>query len=200
MRKLLITVTLIALILPAANAQLTKVGGAVGYNHAYYFNNSSDPDHKLKNPVFTFTGIYEINLPFHISPRINIYFPNIYKEGDASNSYKEITTGYSIDVDGHYVFNSLDKFEIYGLAGLNFLYARRKSVSESIDLPEPFKEVSSNTALGLNIGAGSYIKVKEQFDLFVELKAILASQIQFVGTAGILLNIDWLKKNEETAF
>jgi len=200
MKRLLIVIALIALMLSSATAQLTKVGGAVGYNHAYYFNNTSSTDHKLKNPVFSFTGIYEINLPFHFSPRINIYFPRIMKGGDASFSWKEITTGYSIDIDGHYVVNSLDKFEIYGLAGFNFLYARRKSVTESIDLPEPFKEVSTNTALGLNIGAGSYIKVKEQFDLFVELKLILASQVQFVGTAGILLNIDWLKKNEETAF
>ena len=67
-----------------------------------------------------------------------------------------------------------------------------------IDLPEPEVYKDNDNALGLNIGAGSYIKVRETFDLFVELKGIVSSQFQFVATGGILLNIDWMKKNENS--
>ena len=30
------------------------------------------------------------------------------------------------DINGHYVFNSLDRFEFYGLAGLNITFAKLK--------------------------------------------------------------------------
>jgi hypothetical protein len=54
--------------------------------------------------------------------------------------------------------------------------------------------------MGLNLGVGSYWKVKEQFDIYGEFKCIVASQVQVVGTIGVLLNIDWLAKNEDPAF
>jgi len=200
MKKIILATTLIALLIPTANAQFTKIGGGLGYNYDYHFNNEQFSDHKLKNPILFFTGIYEINLPFHLSPSINIYFPNIYKdEPFAGYEYRQVTTGFSLDVNAHYVFNALDRCELYALTGINILYARRKIVEK--DLGEIiFEDSQGSTAFGANVGIGSYFKVREQFDLFVELKAILASQIQFVGTAGILLNIDWLKKNEEAAF
>ena len=48
-------------------------------------------------------------------------------------TYNYATTGYSLDVDAHYVFNSLDQDEIYGLAGINILYAHQKIGIEEID-------------------------------------------------------------------
>ena len=176
--------------------QITKMGAGLAYNHKYYINNEQFDDHRLTNPVFLFTGIYEVSLPFHISPTFNIFFPNVTKFEDIGYTTKYVSSGYTLDIDGHYVFNSLDRFELYGLAGLNILYARRKYVEDFGD-GDPFKEVTRFSSLGFNIGAGSYIKVKEQFDLFVELKAIIATQIQVMGSAGILINIDWLKKNQD---
>ncbi len=177
-----------------AYGQLTKVGGALSYNTGYYYNLESHPekpkDHKTGNPVISFTGIYEISLPLHLKPSINVFMPNITK----SDFEKRVISAYSLDLDAHYVFNYLDRFEIYGLGGLNILFVRMKTVFDLDGYDETF--TGSNNALGLNLGAGSYIKLKDEFDLFVELKAILGKQVQGVLTAGILFNVDWMSKNE----
>ncbi len=176
--------------------QLTKVGGALSFNTGYYYNLESHPDkpkdHKTGNPIVSLTGIYEISLPLHLKPSINVFIPNITK----TEFEKRVISAYSIDLDAHYVFNALDRFELYGLGGLNMLFVRMKTVYDFEEFTEKF--TGSNTALGLNLGAGSYIKIKDEFDLFVEVKAIIGKQIQGVLTAGILLNVDWMKKHEES--
>jgi opacity protein-like surface antigen len=198
MKKYLLTLILIISLLPVVSGQFTKFGGGLGFNSGFHFNNEQFPDHKTGNPIIFLKGIYEISLPVHLSPSVSIYIPNITKFEDVSYTDKVTIMAYSLDINGHYVFNSLDRFEFYGLAGLNFLLLGRKSSYESIDLPEPIKNKESDNALGLNLGVGSYIKVRETFDLFVELKGIVSSQFQFVASGGILMNIDWMKKNENT--
>ena len=54
----------------------------------------------------------------------------------------------------------------------------------------------SDNALGLNLGAGSCMKLTDQFDLYLEAKYIVSKYGQFILNAGILINIDWLKKHE----
>ena len=197
MRKILAGL-LVAFISASAFGQLTKIGAGLGYNSGYWFNldehGDKYDDHKIGNPLFSLTGIYEVNLPIHIKPSLNIYFPNITKFEEFNMSEKRTVSAFSLDVDAHYVFNYLDKFELYGLAGLNILYVKMKYKYDFDGFSGT--DGSSNTALGANLGLGSYIKMREQFDLFVELKAVLSKQIQFVGTAGILINIQWLKENE----
>ena len=197
MKKLLAGL-LVALISVSAFGQLTKVGAGLGYNSGYWFkldeHGEKFDDHKIGNPLFSLTGIYEVNLPIHIKPAINVYFPNVTKFEDAFGYEKRTVSAFSLDVDAHYVFNYLDKFEFYGLAGLNILYVRMRY---KYDYGTPYSDGSSNTALGANLGLGTYIKMREQFDFFVELKAVLSKQIQFVRTAGILVNIQWLKENED---
>lgn len=103
-----------------------------------------------------------------------------------------------IDVNGHYVFNSLDRFEFYGLAGFDILFAWKKTA----DTYESMKE--QDNALGLNVGAGAYMKITEQISLFTEAKYIIygkdrlffSSYDQFMITAGALINLRWLAKNE----
>lgn len=195
MKRLIIAFTFCLLFVGSSFGQFTKLGGGLFYDHKYYFNNEAFDDHKLGNPAIFITGIYEFGLPFHIAPRISMFKPNISKFEDVGYSDKLVITGYSIDLDAHYVFNSLDRVELYGLAGMNFLYTHNKSVYESIDFNETFK--TGNTDFGLNLGVGSYFKVKEQFDLFGEVKVILASQIQVVASVGILLNVGWLASNSD---
>ncbi len=195
MKKLIICLLVFITGTGISIAQLTKVGGALSYNTGYYFNQEEYKDHKTGNPVLSATGIYEISLPIHLKPSINVYIPRINKYEDYGTE-KRIVSAFSLDVDAHYVFNYLDRFELYGLAGLNVLYVRMKYKYEY----EEFSEVSSsgNNALGLNLGAGTYIKLKDELDMFVELKAILGKQIQGVLTAGVLLNVDWMSKHENT--
>ncbi len=197
MKKTLFLLLIMILFTAYSYGQFTKVGGALSYNTGYFINDENFRDHKTGNPVISATGIYEISLPWHIKPSINVFIPRINKEDFVESSEKTVISAFSLDIDGHYVFNYLDRFELYGLAGLNIIYARRKSKfdfvgggGESI--------LTEDTALGLNLGAGSYIKIKEEFDLFVELKAIIGRQVQGVFTAGILLNIDWMKEHEDS--
>ena len=199
MKKLLLAILFTVLLIPASYSQFTKIGASLGYNYRYYFNNESDPvsaaSHKLKNPILSFNAVYEINLPVHIVPRLNIYFPNIGTSEEVTGSpVKTSLIGFSADIDGHYVFNYFDDFEIYGLAGLNILYARKKLVQDLNE--EVYTDKSSTTELGLNLGVGTYWKIKDEFDLFAEAKVSLANQIQVVATAGILINMEYLKNKE----
>jgi hypothetical protein len=99
------------------------------------------------------------------------------------------------EIDIHYIFNSLDKFEFYGLAGPNLLSAW-KTTRYAGNSTATSRE--RDRALGLNLGAGSYLKLTDQFDLYMEAKYILSKYPQFMLSAGILINIDWLKKHEDT--
>ncbi len=57
---------------------------------------------------------------------------------------------------------------------------------------------SSDNAMGLNIGGGTYLKVTEQVDLSGEVKYILSKYDQFMFNVGILINIYPLKKHENS--
>ncbi|MFO7853541.1 MAG: outer membrane beta-barrel protein [Bacteroidota bacterium] len=196
MKKTFFILFIVNFFIISSYGQLTKVGGAISYNTGYYFNNEKVSDHKTGNPVLSATGIYEISLPFHLKPSINIFMPNITRDDyGIEGSFKRVVSAFSVDIDAHYVFNYLDRFEFYGLAGFNMLYVRMK-VKEEFVGSEPYTITSSNTALGFNLGAGSYFKMKDEFDLFFEVKAIIGKQIQGVVTAGILLNIEWMKEHE----
>ena len=79
MKKLIVTFALLISVLTMANGQFTKFGGGLGINSGFQFNNESGKDHKTGNPIIFLTGIYELSLPVHISPSVNIYIPNITK-------------------------------------------------------------------------------------------------------------------------
>lgn len=191
MKKLIICLFVAVLTLPAVNAQFTKIGGGVGYGTGFWFHEMEyDYNRSGHFPIFA-EGIYEINVPLHISARISYFFPNVTKEF----SYKWSVSSMMLDIDGHYVFNSLDKLEFYGLVGMNFLYTWKKEKMISAT-EEVFTE--TDNAFGLNLGAGAYFKLTNQFDLFAEAKYILSMHRygQFMANAGVLINIDWLKKHE----
>lgn len=196
MKRLLFILTVSILCTTIIEAQFTKAGGGLAVGTGTYFNGASgDQTHRTGNPAINFKGIYEISLPLHISPSINIFMPGVTD----LNDIKRIISAFLFDIDAHYVFNSLDQFEFYGLGGLNItvLKSKWKYDFPSADL-DP--DASTESALGLNIGAGSYMKMTEQLDLFAEVKYILSGRSQFIVTAGVLLNLDWLKKNENKIF
>jgi len=191
MKKLVLSLFIAVLTLPAVNAQFTKIGGGLGYGTGFWFHEMKyDYNRSGHFPLFV-GGIYEIKVPLHISGRISYFFPNMTKEF----SYNWSVSSMMLDIDGHYVFNSLDRFEFYGLAGMNFLYTWKKEKMISVT-EEVFTE--TDNAFGLNLGAGACFKLTNQFDIFAEAKYILSMNhySQFMANAGILINIDWLKKHE----
>jgi opacity protein-like surface antigen len=187
MKRLLLIPVIILLIIPVANAQFTKIGGGTGFTSGYYFHEMKYDYNKSGHILASLKSIYEISVPIHISPSVT-YFPRVYKELDTKYTVNTLM----FDINGHYVFNSLDRFEFYGLAGLDILLAWKKTKFVS------YTEKESDNALGLNIGVGSYMKITDQFDIYAEAKYILSKYDQFMLNAGVLINLDWLKKHEDT--
>lgn len=191
MKKTSLILLMVALFSISAQAQFTKVGAGLVYGSGFGFNGHEEDSHRIGNPALKFQAIYEVNLPVHFSPGLTLFMPRVTKEFE----YKYVTSAFLLDLDAHYVFNSLDRFEIYGLGGLNITYTRLKFDSEFFDA-----EVNSDNKLGLNLGIGSYMKFSEQLDFYGEIKYILSGYDQLVITAGVLLNLQWLKENEEPVF
>jgi hypothetical protein len=167
-----------------------KVGGGLALSSGFPFHNMPWDANKSGNIALSLKGIYELNLPVHISPSFTIFYPHITK----NQTDKTVVSTMMFDVNGHYVFNSLDKFEFYGLAGLDILLAKKK---ETFDASPASTE--SDNALGINLGVGTYMKITQQFDLYGEAKYIFNNKYnQFMINAGILVNLDWLKKHENS--
>jgi opacity protein-like surface antigen len=191
MKKLLLIMLVAVMAFPAVNAQFTKVGGGLNFSSGYHFHDVIYAGNKSGNLALSLRGIYKINVPIQISPSFTFFFPHGFKDVNM----KETITTMMFDVNGHYVFNSLDKFEFYGLAGLDILLAWNTTKYTGA-AAATYKE--SDNALGLNLGAGSCMKLTDQFDLYLEAKYIVSKYGQFMLNAGILINIDWLKKHENT--
>ena len=188
MKKSLFFLLLIAVLISTANGQFTKIGGGLAYGSGYYFNNVDFSGYRSPHLAVSFTGIYEITVPIHVSPSFTVFFPHV----STSNDFKTIISEIMFDINGHYVFNSLDRFEFYGLGGLNILFTSWKEKPVGADA---FKE--SDNALGLNLGAGTYIKITDQFDAYCEAKYVIGKYDQFMFNAGVLINLDWLIKHEK---
>lgn len=178
------------------NAQLTKIGGGLGYTTGYTFHKADYEYNKSGNLNFFGKGIIEINLPFHIAPSITYYLPHVWKESDPVSESKITVTTLMIDINGHYVFNSLDRFEFYGLAGLDVLLAWKKDYFKSTSGTATFEETTheKDNGLGLNLGVGTYMKISETLDLNIEAKYLVSKYSQFMLNAGILVNLQYINK------
>ncbi len=207
MKKILLSLMLLAVLIPATYAQFTNIGASLSYDYRYVFNDEANDlslsSYKLKNPILSFSAIYELGLPFHLVPRLNIYFPNINKSEDIPGYIlKSSLSAFSLDIDGHYVVNYPGAFEVYCLAGFNILYAKMK-FDDTQDGEDIYTGGDTNTTLGLNLGGGAYWTVRDEFDLFVEAKAVLFDhpaagiKLRGIATAGILLNMEYLWTKEK---
>jgi hypothetical protein len=195
MKKLFILLFASVISFSVVNGQFTKAGGGLGYSTGFPFHNMPWDANKSGHFNLSLKGIYQLNLPVQISPSFTFLFPHITKETQYG---EEITTTVStmmFDINGHYVFNSLDRFEFYGLAGIDILLAGKKEVYVMSGSPTSTNKEKDN-ALGLNLGVGSYMKISEQIDLYGEVKYIVSKYDQFIVNVGVLININLLKKNE----
>ncbi|HBE41429.1 MAG TPA: hypothetical protein DDW27_09535 [Bacteroidales bacterium] len=185
MKRMAISFTAVLISFSVSNAQFTKIGGGVALSNGFRFHNLDHESNRSGHLAAFGKGIYEINQPFQISPSFTIFIPNVTK--DAKD--RIIVSSMMIDINGHYVVNSLHRFEFYGLAGINILLAWQKTIYE---VSPAFKE--SDNAIGLNAGAGTFISITEKVDLFAEIKYLISKYDQLVVNAGILISPGWLNR------
>ena len=191
MKKILPLIFVIIMAFPSINAQPEKLGGGVIFSSGYHFHDINSAGNQSGNLAISLKHTHKISMPIEFSPTFSFFFPHVYKDLDM----KETVMSLMFEIDFHYIFNSLDKFEFYGLAGPNLLSAW-KTTRYSGNSTATSRE--RDRALGLNLGAGSYMKLTNQFDLYFEAKYVISKHGQFMVSTGILLNIDWLKKHEDT--
>ena len=194
MKKFIVLITILFITASVSNGQFTKLGGSLGFSSGYPFHNMGYDYNRSGHIYASAKGIIELSLPFHLSPSITFFAPHVTK---ISPTTYTVTT-LMFDINGHYVFNSLDRFEFYGLAGFDMLFAWKKTA-------DPYESMrEQDNALGLNVGAGTYMKITQQIDLFAEAKYVIygkdklffSNYNQVMVNAGILINLQWLAKNE----
>jgi hypothetical protein len=187
MKKISIFFILAIMTFSLASGQFTKIGGGLGYSTGFPFDLQTWDANKSGHSDISLKGLYKLSLPVNISGSFTYFIPHITKDIES----KTIVSSLMFDLNGQYVFNSLDRFEFYGLAGINILLAWKKDTFTG----SPSSKESDNT-LGLNAGVGSCMKITQQLDLYLEAKYIVSKYHQFMVNAGVLINIDWLKKHE----
>ena len=193
MKKILLITLAILVTSSAINAQFTKIGGGVTYTTGLHYNNEktgSQADlHRSPFLGFFITSIYEITLPIHIAPSFTYFIPRTNEISNQTFVEKTRVSSMMFDINGHFVFNSLDRFEFYSLAGMDVLLTGIKWLgTESKD---------HDNAIGLNLGVGSYMKIAQQVDLFLEAKYVVSKYGQFMANAGVLVNLQYIFKHKK---
>ena len=169
MKKLVLKISLIAILLFAvfvssSNAQPINVGGGLVIGTSY-------PHFGLKvNGTYGLDFLLE-NLT--ASASFSYFFP----------STPGITTynRWAIDIDGHYAFFSMDKFDFYALAGINIASYTTKWTDVLGDLHK-----TGGTKPGVNAGAGAIFKFTDNLKGFGEFKYIMGKWDQAEITFGVL--------------
>jgi hypothetical protein len=188
MKKTGIFIVMALLTFAAANGQHTRIGGGMTYGTGFHFNNeeSGELADLNRSPfigIFV-TGTYKLNLPVSIAASFTYFIPR-------SNEIVQVVGGkvtsrvssIMFDINGHWVFYSPGRMEFYALGGLDITFARLKLSG--------FSSGENDNAIGLNLGAGIYLKVVEQFGLFAEAKYIASKYDQVMLNAGVLFNLKW---------
>jgi hypothetical protein len=197
MKKSFLALILIISALSAGNAQFTEIGGGLALSSGSKMNLETGFTYKTGIIGISLKGIYKISLPVQLSPSLTVFYPHVVNKTFATNGSTEKATISTMmfDINCHYIFNSLDRFEFYGIGGFDILFARSKDAFSGVGAAT-YKQ--KDNALGLNLGAGTFMKINNKLDAFAEAKYVLSNYHQFMLNAGVLLNIDWMKKHENT--
>lgn len=188
MKKSIVIFLMMFAVLTRVNGQFTRIGGGISLSSGFGFHDQLIAGNSSGKIAISFKGIYKISEPFQISPSFCFFFPHVTSVQTA----KQTVTSMMFDVDGHYILNPSGRIEFYGLAGIDILYVSDKYSSSGT----PSNKETDN-ALGLNLGAGTSLKISEKFGIYGEAKYLLNSRYsQFIVTAGAHLNLNLSKKNE----
>jgi len=170
-------------------------GAGPFYTTGFHFLNNRLESYQTTNTGVLFKGIYQIGNSVHVSPSFSWILPNIYKIDVVDGEEKTSVSALMFDINGHYIFKSSEYFDFYGIAGLDILIARRKYVSTILNAEQ--KTVVTDNTPGLNLGAGTLIRINGKVNLFAEIKYLLSKYDQLVVNGGFLLNLKFGGRNKK---
>jgi hypothetical protein len=149
-----------------AQAQIS-IGGGLAYNE------------KVSGPGVTLKASFNITDNIAISPGGTYFF------GNSLYGYNQNIL--AVDVNAHYFFNLIEnKLKIYPLLGAN--YSNYKTGASYYGYYYNTYEVS-DSAFGVNIGAGGRWAFSEKLSVYLEPKYVVSDYEQIVINAGVLLKI-----------
>jgi opacity protein-like surface antigen len=140
---------------------------------------------EIDQPGIGFNGEFFVAEKVSIAPELDLFLPekSNYTSGGTKVNVKAST--WSIGGDVHYYFVSDDKIGFYGLAGLNLAVFKG-----SVKTTNPTTESStSDSEVGLNLGAGINFKVAGKVTPFAQLK-YQTNYEQLLLQAGIRFNLN----------
>lgn len=141
-----------------------KAGGGITYGS------------EQKTIGFNLRGQYNVWENVDVVGGLTFYLPHKEKQTLLFTTVDSKTTMWSLDIDGHYNFDLIDKLKAYPLAGLNI-----SGVSVEVNGSK-----ASDTEVGFNIGAGAAYEVSDNLAGFFELKYTLGNYDQAVIGIGVL--------------
>lgn len=169
---IIITLSVLFITLFTKNAQAqeieTRIGGMVAYGT------------EIENVGIGVDAEFGILDQLSISPSFIYYLPK--KNGPIK------ATWFEFNGDAHYYFVQDEKFDFYGLAGLNYTHVNVKFDNGA------FNELIGNTnssdgRVGLNLGGGANLNLEGNITPFAELKYVIMDGGQLVIAAGVKFNL-----------
>ncbi len=125
-------------------------------------------------------GNYAITEKFEAAAQFTYFFPKKYGGLDVKYHWM------ALDLDGHYVFAKQEKMTFYGLAGLNIFMVRIPSYKITVYGQTVETPSSSNSDMGLNIGAGGRFGLSDKLSALGEVKYVIGNGSYLQINAGIL--------------
>ncbi|GGG42493.1 outer membrane protein [Bizionia arctica] len=143
------------------------IGGGLAYNE------------QVSGPGVTLKAEFNITDKIAIAPGGTYFFGN--------SLYGFNQNILSVDVNAHYFFDLIDnKLKLYPILGAN--YSNYKTGASYYGYYYDTYEVS-DSAFGVNIGAGGRWAFSEKLSVYLEPKYIISNYEQFVLNAGILFQL-----------
>jgi outer membrane immunogenic protein len=174
-----ITLMLVCLLTLGCNsklsAQITFVGASANYGLW------------IKEIGASAYGIYSVSKKIDIVPNVTYFLPHEVDIITGSSTGTIEYTWWAVNLDGHYVLFEKSIFHIFGLMGLNFTNETKRT--DEIYMGQPFKDKTTSTKIGLNVGAGVQFPLSKFFIPFTEIKYTLGEKHQVVVSLGILVRI-----------
>lgn len=165
-KKAVLTYAVIFLFGLQIQAQIS-IGGGLAYNE------------QVSGPGVTLKAEFNITENIAIAPGGTYFFGN--------SLYGFNQNILAVDVNAHYFFNLVDnKLKIYPLLGAN--YSNYKTGASYYSYYYNTYEVS-DSAFGVNIGAGGRWAFSEKLSVYLEPKYVISDFEQFVLNAGILFQL-----------